>query len=155
MAKYTEWLYKNKKGEFALYPEKKALLIGWAQDGLSVLQIAKKIGISKDTLYDWVKKFPDFSDALRIGREPADYAVQNTLFKMATGYYVEEKTEEKSDLKGRTVKVTRRYIPPNVVAVKYWLDNRMGDKWRERQLDDGDVEDIDLSRAEVYGDEKP
>lgn len=45
---------------------------GWARDGLTDEQIAYNIGIRRPTLYDWEKKYPDISDALKKGKEVVD-----------------------------------------------------------------------------------
>ena len=57
------------------------LLRGWARDGLTQEQIAQNIGIHRDTLNEWKSRFPDISDALKVGRENADYIVENELFE--------------------------------------------------------------------------
>ena len=61
MAKYTEWLTE----------EGLLLVEGWARDGLIDEQIATNIGVSYSTFKDWKKKFPDFSAALKNGKEVA------------------------------------------------------------------------------------
>lgn len=53
--KYQQWLE----------PDNLLLLQAWARDGFTDEQIATKIGISKQTFYDWKKKYPDFSDSLK------------------------------------------------------------------------------------------
>ena len=74
--KYQEWLET----------EKLILVEGWARDGLTDVQIAEKIGISKQTFYDWKKKYIDFSDSLKRGKEVVDREVENALLKRALGY---------------------------------------------------------------------
>ena len=41
------------------------LLDVWARDGLTDEQIAKNMGICRDTLIQWKKRFPDISDTLK------------------------------------------------------------------------------------------
>lgn len=41
------------------------LLGAWARDGLTDEQIAKNMGICRDTLIQWKKRFPDISDTLK------------------------------------------------------------------------------------------
>jgi predicted DNA-binding protein YlxM (UPF0122 family) len=94
--KYEKWLTA----------EGLTLLEGWARDGLTDEQIAKNMGISRKTLYEWIQKFSDISNTLKKGKEVADYQVENALFKKA--------------------------IEGNVVAQIYWLKNRRPDKWREQ-----------------------
>ena len=56
---------KGKYEEWCNDPDKKLLLSGWARDGLTDEEIAKKIGISRSTLSEWKKKYPDISDTLK------------------------------------------------------------------------------------------
>ena len=50
---------KSKYGDFV---DRKGLVLvrGWARDGLTDVQIAKNIGITTSTLYEWKNKYPDF-----------------------------------------------------------------------------------------------
>ncbi len=95
--KYHRWLE----------PEGLTLLTGWARDGLIDEQIAHNMGINKATLYDWKKKYPDISDALKEGKEVVDIQVENALLKNA--------------------------LNGNITAQIFWLKNRRPDKWREKR----------------------
>ena len=82
--KYQEWLT----------PEGLIKIEGWARDGLTDEQIAKKMGISVATLYNWKGKFLEILEALKRGKEVVDRQVENALLKRALGYqYVERKSE--------------------------------------------------------------
>lgn len=96
MAKYQEWLE----------PDGLTLLEGWARDGLTDEQIAKNIGIAVSTLYDWKSRFPEFSKALKKGKEVVDFEVENALLKSA--------------------------LEGNTTAQIFWLKNRKRDKWKDR-----------------------
>lgn len=120
--KYHEWLTK----------EGLLKLEAWARDGLTDDQIASNIGIHRDTLYTWKKKYPDFSDALKRGKEVVDIQVENALLKRALGFeYEEVKTETSSD----GVKVTRtiKLVVPDTTAQIFWLKNRKPEEWRDKQ----------------------
>lgn len=119
MAKINEWLQDDKL----------ILLEGWARDGLSLEQIAKNIGINECTIYDWKKKEPKISEALKKGKEVADYEVENALFKRALGYTYEEKTFEDGVLK----KVVVKEVAPDTTAQIYWLKHRQREKWGEEK----------------------
>ncbi|WP_404333636.1 helix-turn-helix domain-containing protein [Planococcus rifietoensis] len=80
--KYLEWATE----------EGLALLSGWARDGLTDEQIAHNIGISRSTLNEWKKRYPDISDTLKRGKEVVDRIVENSMIKNATGYDYEEVT---------------------------------------------------------------
>lgn len=79
--KYTEWLTD----------EGLIKIEGWARDGLTDEQIAENIGIRRETLYDWKKKFSNISNALKRGKEIVDRQVENALLKRALGYEFSEK----------------------------------------------------------------
>ena len=118
MAKFQDWITQD------------GLLIveGWARDGLTDEQIAGKIGICRDTLYEWKKRYPDIADAIKRGKAPVDYQVENALLRRAVGYYY---NESRMDENGATV-TTRKHQPPDTAAAIFWLKNRRRDRWREK-----------------------
>ncbi len=132
MAKYAEWITKDKL----------LLLESWARDGLLDDTIAKRIGISKTTLYDWKKRFPDFANALKKGKEIVDIEVENALLKRAKGYMTTEiKTETLPN--GKEKKITiKKEVPPDVTAQIYWLKNRQPQKWRDRPSEEKEITKI-------------
>ena len=88
------------KGKFEYWLTSEGLLKleAWARDGLIDEQIAENAGITPSTLYEWKKKYPDISEALKKGKEVVDIQVENALLKRALGYsYKETKTEETAD----------------------------------------------------------
>ena len=119
MAKYEDWLTE----------EGLLKIEGWAKDGLNDEQIADKIGIKRQTLYDWKKKYSVFSDTLKQSKEVVDREVENSLFKSAVGYYLDE---ERIDSEGNVYKV-RRFVPPNTTAQIFWLKNRKPNEWRDKK----------------------
>lgn len=107
------------------------LLEGWSRDGLTDEQIARNMGIGLSTLYEWKKKFPELSEALKKGKEVVDYEVENALYKRALGYeYTEIMTEEGAD--GTKRRETIKQVAPDVTAQIFWLKNRRPDRWRNR-----------------------
>ena len=101
--KYQKWLLK----------ENLLLLEGWARDGLTDEQIAKNIGITLSTFYEWKKKYSDFSESLKKGKEVVDYEVENALLSSA--------------------------LEGNTTAQIFWLKNRRPDKWRDKQKEETDI----------------
>ena len=87
-------------------PEKLILLQGWRMNGLTVEQVAKNIGIGKTTIYEWMKKYPNIQNALKIGEEEALMIAENSLFTL-----VKKK---------------------NLGAIIFFLKNRSNGKWRDR-----------------------
>ena len=125
------------KSEEWLKPENLILISGWRRDGLSDAQIAKNIGINRTTLYDWMKRYSDFSNAYKKGTEVSTYEVENALYKAACGYFVEEveKTETTyaDGTKTTTKKGHKRYIPPNTAAQIFILKNRRPNWWKDKR----------------------
>lgn len=127
-AKYKKWLE----------PENLALLEGWARDGLTDEQISHNIGINRDTLKEWKKKYTAISATLKKGKEVADYEVENALFKSACGYDYEEVTEElrfNNSTNSFEMVVTKRikkHQPPSNTAQIFWLKNRKPQVWRDK-----------------------
>lgn len=118
---------------------------GWARDGLTDDQIAQNIGIRRETLYDWKKKYPNFSNALKKGKEVVDRQVENALLKRALGYSYDEVTherqynKEKDEIELVPVKVVTKQVAPDTTAQIFWLKNRRPDKWRDRKELDANV----------------
>lgn len=127
--KYRQWLM----------PDGLTLLAGWARDGLTDVQIAKNMGISRDTLYEWKKKYPDISDTLKKGKEIADYEVENALYKRATGYEYKERVQDiiknnaTGEIEKSRIRIIERHVPPDTTAQIYWLKNRQPAKWGDRK----------------------
>lgn len=83
------------------------LLQGWARNGLTDEQIAHNMGICRDTLFEWKKKFPKISDTLKKTKEIVDTEVENALFKSA--------------------------LSGNITAQIFWLKNRKPEQWRDKR----------------------
>lgn len=124
--KYQEWLTE----------EGLIKIEGWARDGLTDEQIAKNIGITSSTLYEWKKKYSEISEALKKGKEVIDRQVENALLKRALGYQYDEVTREMvEDGSGRLMvtKVVTKEVQPDVTAQIFWLKNRKPSEWRDKQ----------------------
>lgn len=108
---------------------------GWARDGLTDEQIARNMGISPSTLYEWKKKYPEISEVLKKGKEVVDRQVENALLKRALGYKYDEITYEN----GKETKRVTKEVQPDTTAQIFWLKNRRPDKWRDRKELDANV----------------
>lgn len=118
------------------------LIIGWKRDGFTDQQVAKKLNIAYSTLTKYKASDSEVSEALRAGKEFADYEVENALFKKAKGYDVITQKAIKCkeiyyDDKNRrcereTVKVVDVcvHVPPDTMAATIYLNNRLPDKYR-------------------------
>jgi transcriptional regulator with XRE-family HTH domain len=105
----------------------------WGREGLIDSEIAKRLGISLATLYNYKNKYPRFAESLKNAKAEADYVVKESLYKKATGYFYDE-VEEIYDESGALIKTkrTRKHIPANEKAILAWLQNREPEEWREK-----------------------
>lgn len=114
-------------------------LESWARNGLTDEQIASNIGIRRETLYDWKKRFPNISNALKRGKAVVDIQVENALLKRALGYSYKEVTKERvlspeTGIAGMmiTKEVTKEVVPDTTAQI-FWLKNRKPEEWRDRK----------------------
>ena len=68
----------------------------WAKAGATNREIAAALGIDESVLYDYTKKFPEFSKAMTEGRMAGAAEVKTALLRLAVGYEVKE-TETKAE----------------------------------------------------------
>ena len=98
------------------------------------------MGISVSTLCEWKNKFSELSEALKKGREVADYIVENELYESCKTRTVTVKKPIKLkkvmvDGKRRLEEERIEYaeeqvvVPANVTAQIFWLKNRRPEKW--------------------------
>lgn len=129
---YEQW---EKDGELK---DKLILIQGMARDGLTQQQIANNLGISIDTLIENKKKYSEFNNALKKGKEVIDFEVENALLKRALGYEYEEETYEN----GILTKKVKKQVPPDTTAQIFWLKNRKPNNWKDRVETDEDKEAV-------------
>ncbi len=104
------------KSKWKQVKDKLVLVEGWARDGLTNEQIAEKLGINPDTLYKYQKEYPEFSEALKKGKEHIDYEVENALLKSA--------------------------LSGNITAQIFWLKNRKPNRWKDKIEHKADNEEL-------------
>lgn len=124
--KYKDWLAKDKL----------ALLQGWRRDGLSYEQIAKNIGVKRQTLLNWYTLHKEIREALKKGEEVCIYETENAMYKAAVGYdIIEQEIIETTTPDGEVTKTVRkrsRHYPPNLGAICFILKNRRPNKWQDK-----------------------
>ena len=91
-----------------LEPENLLLLQGWKRNGLTDEQIADKIGIAPRTLERWKSKYSQIRQVLKVGKEQANFIIENELFKKAKN--------------------------GNVTAMIFYLKNNWRNKYNDSQL---------------------
>ena len=58
----------------------------WAENGLTMAQIAAKLGVSESTLYKYKAELPELQDAIKKGRLEAVREIENAMYRSAVGY---------------------------------------------------------------------
>lgn len=136
---------KQKWKEWSENEDNQRVLSAWSRAGMTDEEIARQIGISRSTLIEWKKKYPQISKALLDGKDFADRLVEDSLYKKAMGFYVFEqkafkvknieydesgkKISEKEELQTAE---ERHYIEPDIKAIIFWLKNRKPEIWKEK-----------------------
>lgn len=106
--------------------------------GMTVPELALALDVSETAFHVWMNKHVEFRDAITRGRVIADAHIASRLFQRAEGY--KRITQQAFKIKvGRDMEkvevvdlITEE--PPETNAIKYWLNNRMRGKWREKQV---------------------
>jgi hypothetical protein len=103
-----------------------------AEKGFTDQELADFFGVVRSTISLWKKEHPEFSDALKLGKEAADRKVERSLFERATGY--SHPDTHFSAYEGIVTETpTTKVYPPDTTAAIFWLKNRKPDEWRDRQ----------------------
>lgn len=139
--KYQEWLT----------PDGLLRLEGWARDGLTDEQIAGNIGINPATLYKWIDKFGEIGEAIKKGKAPVDFQVENAMLKRAMGYDYEEVITEVYDNGKKHIRKVKKHMPGDVTAMIFWLKNRKPDKWRDKPEMKEDSETLKAAKQLLEG----
>ena len=140
------------KVENWLTPDGLLLLEAWARDGLTDEQIAKNMGVSVKTLYNYKTIYLPILQALKKGKEIVDIEVENALLQKALGITktVKKPIKVKEVLydNGKRISEKERieyadeevFVPPDTTAQIFWLKNRRADKWRDKQKEENNAD---------------
>lgn len=99
-----------------------------ASAGLTDVQIAAIMEIAPSTLYLWKNEHPEFSEALKRGKEVADEKVVKALYSRALGYTHPD--VHISNFQGMvTVTPIFKHYPPDPTSCIFWLKKRKPKDW--------------------------
>jgi hypothetical protein len=65
-----------------LEPDNLTKLRSWARDGLTNEQIAKNVGVRRQTFQRWISTYSDIRDALKKGKEVVDAEIEDSLISV-------------------------------------------------------------------------
>lgn len=105
-----------------------------AELGATDQEVADFFDIDVRTVYRWKHDYPEFCQALKVGKDVADERVERSLYQKAIGY---EQDEVKIFMPGGASEPVyapfRAKIAPDTTAAIFWLKNRRSQQWRDKQ----------------------
>lgn len=106
--------------------------------GATDKELADFLNVNEDTVHEWKKVHPEFSESIKKGKEIADANVADRLYQRAIGFEhddVELKVVAIGNNQGSEVQEikVRKIYPPDTTAGIFWLKNRKPKQWREKQ----------------------
>lgn len=118
--------------------------------GATDKEIADFFNVNEDTIHEWKKVHPSFSESIKSGKVLADATVADRLFKRATGY---EHPDVDIKVIDNEIVVTElvKYYPPDTAAAIFWLKNRRKKQWRDK-IEQGftDGEGNDMNPVHIF-----
>lgn len=101
--------------------------------GATDADLARAFDVAGSTIALWKVKHVEFSESIRLGKEPADDRVEASLYHRAVGY--SHDAVKIFMPAGADAPVYAPYIEhhaPDPTAGKFWLTNRRPKDWRDR-----------------------
>jgi hypothetical protein len=117
-------------------PSKLEAIQGWCLQGSTDIEIMEMLGVKRDTFYKWKKERPEFSEALKRGKDIANGELLNAAFRQAKGYYqtVTEPMKVRQDDGSETIEMVTydKFIPANNTMAIFMLKNRIPEHYKDK-----------------------
>jgi hypothetical protein len=114
------------------YARQAALLCEY---GATDKDLATFFRVNRDTINQWQKDYPEFSDTLKRAKTDFDQKVERALYERALGYQHPDtdirlayEDGEPTIIKTALVK----HYPPDPTSCIFWLKNRQPTRWRDK-----------------------
>jgi hypothetical protein len=124
--------------------------------GYTAKEVCNDLLISQETFCQYMKKYPEYSESVKQSREKSVEKVKDFLFKKCEGYFIEEeevigKYEETKEpildkdgkptgkfkitkgMKPHTIRKTKKHVPVDISAIKYYLSNIAPEEFKDKQ----------------------
>lgn len=101
--------------------------------GATDVEMADFFQVDEDTINEWKKRHPEFSESITRGKRAADANVAERLYQRALGYSHEAvKIFMPAQWHEPVYAPYTEHYPPDTQAASLWLRNRQPGKWRDR-----------------------
>jgi hypothetical protein len=96
--------------------------------------LADAFQVRISTIRLWMNIYPEFSEAIRVGKDAANQRVERSLYQRGLGYnYDVVKIFMPAGSKQPVVVHYQEHVPADVGAAFIWLKNRDPERWRDVQ----------------------
>jgi hypothetical protein len=115
-----------------------------AAQGATDREVAEALDVHEATVHRWKHEHPEFRESLKLGKEAADERVVQSLYRRAVGYSFD--AVKITQFQGDPVVVPYvEHVPPDTTAAIFWLKNRQGKDWRDKNdVEHGGVVSFEL-----------
>ena len=112
------------------FPEK---IKKYASEGYGKFQIAELLGISHESLFLYLSKYPEFSDGYKQGEQIKLDKVVRAMERKAFGYKYTE-TKIIKDAEGKVIRVEENHktAHPDATTQTFILKNKRSEEWKEK-----------------------
>lgn len=102
--------------------------------GASDAQVADFFHVSRESIDNWKRRYPAFAEGMARGKTEADANIAKSLYHRAMGYsHPAVKIFLPKDSREPVYAHYTEYYPPDTYAASFWLKNRQGWAWKEKQ----------------------
>ncbi len=124
---------------------KLALITQWARRDYEEKYMYNTLKVSKSSWCKYKKDYPEFAEALSIGKDHINALVENQVVQNSLGFsYVEETLTSKKEVLYENGKRIKETVEPVVIpltkykasdpnSAKYFLNNRDPENWKDKQ----------------------
>ena len=116
--------------------------------GFSAAEVMQTLKIDSHLYYKFIKMLP--SELIDEWKATKIMSVENSLY-MACNGFTKTIYEDVVDKEGITHTLAKeKYFPPNVQAIKYYLNNQKSNEWKDKsELVVNNVKDMPMSELEA------